>query len=254
MSRISPKFVARGTGGTIDGQQIVTLLMIYYPSFAALQKGESRATPTAIRSAASMLSLSTRRKSQISWRNGSRFCLIPYSCSMKCKLPFRTTTQEDSEILRRCKYMTKGAMSAGTRSNRKTPTKSQFFGKAMKYSYPVGWLYPVFAAFRILAGPDKSGGGVWKREPIEFWRKHAQEIFDATSRTSWRRATNRRGWRPTAHIPGGASDNNRPVQGRTAQRSWHNCLGEPRRAISLSWTIFDLARFPPPRTHGKSRG
>lgn len=65
----------------------------------------------------------------------------------------------------------------GNKKYRKTPTTSQFFRHQMKYSYPAGWLYPVFAGFRLLVGPDKSGQKIiWKKDPIQFWQNHAQEI------------------------------------------------------------------------------
>lgn len=41
------------------------------------------------------------------------------------------------------------------------------------------WVYPIFAAFRLLAGSAKSGGEIaWKKEPIHFWQKHAQQISE----------------------------------------------------------------------------
>ena len=47
----------------------------------------------------------------------------------------------------------------------------------MKYEYPTGWLFPVFAAFRVLLGPTKPGAPVgWKRDPFEFWQRHGEEI------------------------------------------------------------------------------
>ncbi len=65
----------------------------------------------------------------------------------------------------------------GEKKYMKAPTYSTYFRKEMKYSYPVGWLYPLFAAFRVLAGPAKDGRGiVWKKAPVEFWNKHAEEI------------------------------------------------------------------------------
>ncbi len=47
----------------------------------------------------------------------------------------------------------------------------------MKYSYPTGWLYPVLAAFRVLASQDKTTKSIlWKKQPVEFWKRHAAEL------------------------------------------------------------------------------
>lgn len=59
---------------------------------------------------------------------------------------------------------------------RKTPSKSLFFQKDMKYSFPQGWIYPIFAAFRVTVGENKSGEVQWKRDPIKFWHDHGSEI------------------------------------------------------------------------------
>jgi hypothetical protein len=65
----------------------------------------------------------------------------------------------------------------GNKKYRKTAVKSQFLGKEMRYSYPTGWLYPVFAAFRVLVGAAKEGGPLtWKKDPVEFWDQNGNEI------------------------------------------------------------------------------
>jgi hypothetical protein len=65
----------------------------------------------------------------------------------------------------------------GNKKYRKTAAKSQFFGRDMKYSYPSGWLYPIYAAFRVLVGSSKNGSGVsWKKDPLAFWQQHGDEI------------------------------------------------------------------------------
>ncbi len=56
----------------------------------------------------------------------------------------------------------------GEKKYRSTPIKSQFVGEPMKYQYPAGWLYPLFAAFRHLVGPSKNGAEiVWRRDPTK---------------------------------------------------------------------------------------
>jgi hypothetical protein len=49
----------------------------------------------------------------------------------------------------------------------------------MKYIYPAGWLYPVYAAFRFSAAPNETGEIVWREDPIEFWKKHGAEISES---------------------------------------------------------------------------
>jgi hypothetical protein len=49
----------------------------------------------------------------------------------------------------------------------------------MKYVYPAGWLYPLYAAFRFLAAPDQDGRIVWREDPIEFWKRHGREISES---------------------------------------------------------------------------
>jgi hypothetical protein len=65
----------------------------------------------------------------------------------------------------------------GNKKYRKTAPQSQFFSQEMKYSYPIGWLYPIYAAFRVLAGPSPDGKTVtWKKDPVKFWQKNGDEI------------------------------------------------------------------------------
>ena len=46
----------------------------------------------------------------------------------------------------------------------------------MKYEYPLGWLYPLYAAFRVLLGETKSGEVAWKRDPFEFWKANGEQL------------------------------------------------------------------------------
>jgi hypothetical protein len=64
----------------------------------------------------------------------------------------------------------------GSKKYRKSPTKTQFLGRDMKYEYPTGWLYPLVSGFRILAGPSATGTVVWKKDPFEFWKQHGPEV------------------------------------------------------------------------------
>ncbi len=48
------------------------------------------------------------------------------------------------------------------------------------WKYPSAWIYPLFAAFRVLINEDQSTGEVsWKRDGIGFWKNHGKQIVDA---------------------------------------------------------------------------
>jgi hypothetical protein len=64
----------------------------------------------------------------------------------------------------------------GSTKYRKTPVRTLFLGNEMIYSYPVGWIYPLYAAFRFLALPNEAEANRWRDDPIEFWRRHRAEI------------------------------------------------------------------------------
>jgi len=64
----------------------------------------------------------------------------------------------------------------GSKKYRKSPSKTTFCLRDMKYEYPMGWLYPLFAAFRVLLGENKAGDVVWKRDPFEFWAAHGEQL------------------------------------------------------------------------------
>jgi hypothetical protein len=49
----------------------------------------------------------------------------------------------------------------------------------MKYSYPEGWLYPLYSAFRFLAVSNRSQKVSWREDPLKFWNKHGKDISAA---------------------------------------------------------------------------
>ena len=168
-----------GQGGSIDALQIVTLLMVYYPNFCNSADGSepSNAYGHKERCLDAFLDYAQKEPEELEkWIK-----ILPRTLQlfdeMQRTLPdyyagrFGKIAEVQIYDERRCER--------GNKKYRKTVPKSQFLGKDMKYSYPSGWLYPVFAGFRILTGPDKSGGKiVWKRDPLEFWQGHGQEICD----------------------------------------------------------------------------
>ena len=48
------------------------------------------------------------------------------------------------------------------------------------WKYPNAWIYPLFAAFRVLVNEDETTGEIsWKRDALEFWRNYGKEIVVA---------------------------------------------------------------------------
>lgn len=68
----------------------------------------------------------------------------------------------------------------GHKKYSKTPFKTQFLdrpaGKQATYSFPRGWLYPLYAGFRVLAAPTDGGIIEWRRDTLEFWDKYGAAI------------------------------------------------------------------------------
>ncbi|MBU0616473.1 MAG: hypothetical protein KKI02_02025 [Planctomycetes bacterium] len=64
----------------------------------------------------------------------------------------------------------------GNTKYRKTPVRSKFRDRELKCSFPVGWIYPIFAGFRVLVESDDAGEGTWKNDPIKFWKRHGERI------------------------------------------------------------------------------
>ena len=59
----------------------------------------------------------------------------------------------------------------GSKKYRKTPSKTIFGLRNIKYEYPLGWLYPLFAAFRVLLGANKSDEVTWNVTRSNFGRR-----------------------------------------------------------------------------------
>jgi len=168
-----------GQGGSIDALQIVTFLMMYYPTFCRSAEGgePSNAYGHKERCLDAFLEYAEKEPDELEkWIR-----ILPEAIrlfdAMQVSFPehyggrFGRITEVQIYDERRYER--------GNKKYRKTPNKSVFLGVRMKYSYPVGWLYPLFAAFRVLAGPEKSGQEiVWKKQAIEFWQIHGQEICD----------------------------------------------------------------------------
>lgn len=165
-----------GEGGSIDGLQIITLLMIYYPNFAAAAEGEpSNAYGHKERCLDAYLEYAEKEPEELERWITLVPTLIRLFDEVQVTLPNHYSGRfgkiDEVRIYDQQRY------ERGSKKYRNTPAKSQFLGQEMKYQYPVGWLYPLVAAFRHLAGPGKGGAEIgWRRDPIRFWNAHGAEL------------------------------------------------------------------------------
>ncbi len=168
-----------GQAGSIDAQQIVTLLMMYYPSFCqAADGGEpSNAYGHKERCLDAFLGYAEKEPEQLErWIK-----ILPITLRLfdELQMDFPKYYSGSFGKINEVQIYDERRYERGNKKYRKTVPKTQFLGQEMKYSYPAGWLYPLFAAFRFLAAPDPVTGQItWKRDPAQFWQKHAIEICE----------------------------------------------------------------------------
>jgi hypothetical protein len=165
-----------GEGGSVDALQIIMLLMIYYPSFAAAADGEpSNAYGHKERCLDAYLDYSEKEPDELEKWITVLPILIRLFDAVQITLPEHYTGHfgkiEEVKIFDEKRYK------KGEKKYRNTAPKSQFLISPMKYQYPTGWLFPIFAAFRHLVGLSSDGSNVvWRRDPFAFWEKHGQEL------------------------------------------------------------------------------
>ncbi len=165
-----------GEGGNIDALQIITLLMVYYPSFATSADGEpSNAYGHKERCLDAFLDYSEKEPNELEKWIGIVPTIMRLFDALQVTLPDHYSGRfgkiDEVKIFDEKRYQ------KGEKKYRNTPAKSQFMGMQMKYQYPVGWLYPLFAAFRHLAGQAKDRSEIaWRRDPVKFWQEHGAEL------------------------------------------------------------------------------
>lgn len=164
-----------GEQGSIDVLQIISLLMVFYPPFSEkAPDGEPNgAYGRPEKCLDAFLRISEDQGDHLDqWINFvpdmlRLFDTIQYS--FPDLLGGRFGAVKEVRIWDEKKY------EKGTKKYRKTPSKSAFFLQNMKYEYPAGWVYPMYAAFRLLLG-NTQGALKWKRDPFEFWAQHGGEL------------------------------------------------------------------------------
>ena len=166
-----------GEGGTVDALQIITLLMIFYPRFAAAADGEpSNAYGHKERCLDAFLEYSGNQAEELERWISIVPTLVRLFDELQVTLPeyYSGTFGKIEEV----KIFDEKRYQKGQKKYRNTPVKSQFLGTAMKYQYPVGWLYPLFAAFRHLVAASRDGlDVVWRRDPTQFCKEHGAELM-----------------------------------------------------------------------------
>jgi hypothetical protein len=165
-----------GDPGSIDALQIITLLMIFYPSFAASADGEpSNAYGHKERCLDAYLEYAETEPDNLErW-----IAIVPTLIELFDKLQMTLPEHYSGHFGRidEVKIYDQQKYERGSKKYRNTPVRSLFLGQEMKYQYPVGWLYPLFAAFRHLVGTTKDGTSIiWRREPAQFWSQYGAEL------------------------------------------------------------------------------
>ena len=166
-----------GDNGSIDILQIIIFLMIFYPSFgdAADARQPNNAYGHKERCLTAYLGYADKEKEKLKkW-----IAVLPMIIRVFDELQVTFPDYYGGRFgrIKEVAIYDEQRYERSKKKYRKTPLRSQFLENNMKYSYPAGWVYPIFAAFRVLVGPDNSSGKiVWKKDPIAFWKAHGDEI------------------------------------------------------------------------------
>lgn len=166
-----------GQNGSLDGLQLVTFLMMFYPTFCKDADGAepSNAYGHKERCLAAYIEYTDNEPDELEkWIK-----LLPDVVRLYDTIQVTLPEHYEGQFgrIKEVKIYDEKRYERGSKKYSKTPSTSTYLREEMKYSYPTGWLYPLFAAFRVLAGPDKTGTSiVWKKDPVEFWKQHAAEI------------------------------------------------------------------------------
>jgi hypothetical protein len=164
-----------GQAGSIDALDIIILLMIFYPSFCKAADGEpSNAYGHKERCLDAFLHYSEKEPDQLEGWIRVLPTLIRLYDELQLTFPehYPGSFGKISEV----RIYDPKRYEKGNKKYNRTPVRTQFLGLEMKYSYPKGWLYPLYAAFRFLANATDSGEVAWRQEPVEFWQRHSAAI------------------------------------------------------------------------------
>lgn len=169
-----------GDKGTIDVLQIVLLFMIFYPEFS---KEAPEGEPNVAYGRKEKCLDSFLRYSETNSQDLETWIeIVPQLLQFfdVLQLDFPNIMGGGFGRITEVRIFDPKLYEKGSKKYRKTAEKTQFFGQEMKYQYPAGWIYPIYAAFRGLVGYDKTSEKVvWKKDPVEFWHSNKERICAA---------------------------------------------------------------------------
>jgi hypothetical protein len=166
-----------GQKGTLDALQIVTLLMMFYSTFCDQADGRepSNAYGHKERCLTAYLEYADNEPQKLeSWIK-----ILPQIVRLfdEIQLQFPEHYEGHFGRIKEVKIYDERRYERGSKKYSKTPSSTIYLGRPMKYAYPLGWIYPLFAAFRVLVGVDQESGEItWKKIPEDFWTTHGSEI------------------------------------------------------------------------------
>ncbi len=167
-----------GDAGAIEALHLITLLMMFYPKFAKEANGEpSNAYGRRERCLEAYLKYAEEDSDEL----GAWISILPTLARLFDEIQMRLPDCYSGRFgkIDEVKIYDKRNYEKGSKKYRNTPIRSRFLGQEMRYQYPEGWLYPLFAAFRHLARPSKGGGTIgWRGDPVEFWQKHRSAMVE----------------------------------------------------------------------------
>jgi hypothetical protein len=166
-----------GQDGPIDVLQLITLFVMYYPPFSQESGEPHGAYAHPARCLSAFLDYVDPEKGNPEeverW-----MAIVPSAVRLfdELQVTFPRHFGGSFGRIKEVHIHDESAHQRGSKKYRGKPIYSTYLGREMKYSYPSGWLFPVFSAFRALVGPDKTGKVGWKRNPIAFWEEHGKRI------------------------------------------------------------------------------
>ncbi len=168
-----------GAHGNVDALDIVSLLMVAYPRYTNDSGGNEPHLIYGhkIRALDAFLKYTADQPEELArWIR-----IVPSLVMLFDELQVKLPAMYEGKFGRitGVKIHDEGRYVSGDKNRySKTPFKSKFLGRQMKYRYGPGFVYPVFAGFRVLLKADESTGEVnWKKDPLEFWKNHGENIL-----------------------------------------------------------------------------
>ena len=167
-----------GQKGAVDAMDLVSLLMIMFPRFTQESGGDE---PHLIYGhKAKALDAFLKYHQEHATELESWIKIVPRLVDLFDEIQATLPSAYEGKFgkINAVKIYDKSKYEPGNKRYSKTPFKSKFLETTMKYRYPIGFVYPVFAGFRVLLKVDDDSGQVtWKRDPNKFWQNNGNSIL-----------------------------------------------------------------------------